>query len=77
MSRIFSDGQLMTWEAFASGGRYGLPERPKIVFHCLSDPDQRARYVEHEGDNSTAQRAVAELPHAALRELLERSSELE
>lgn len=77
MSRIFSDGELMTWEVFASTGRHGLPERPKIVFHSLSDPHQPARVILHDGNNATAQRAVAELPDAALRELLARSSVLD
>lgn len=58
MSRVFTDGNLLNWEAFASGGRFGLPERPKLVFHCLSDPAQRARYVTIEGDNSDAEEAV-------------------
>lgn len=77
MSRIFSDGELMMWEVFASTGRHGLPDRPKIVFHSLSDPHRRPRVIQHDGDNATAQRAVAELPDAALRELLARSAELD
>ena len=45
MSRTFVDENLHTWEVFPSGGRFGLPERPKIVFLCLSDlsPASRGR----------------------------------
>jgi hypothetical protein len=77
MSRVFTDSGLLTWEAFASGGKFGLPEQPKIVFHCLSDPDRRARYVQHEGDNADAERAVRSLPEAELEGLLGASLELD
>jgi len=77
MSRIFSDRDLLSWEVFASGGDFGLPERPKVIFHCLSDPDRRARYVVHDGDNADAEREVHEMSEEQLRELLSRSVELE
>lgn len=77
MSRIVVDSGLLNWEVYASGGPFGFPEEPKIVFHCLSDPRRRPRYVRHEGDNASAQRAVQELPTDALRQLLEKSIELD
>ena len=77
MSRVFTDQNLLTWEAYASGGKFGLPERPKIVFNCLSLQDQRARYVVFEGDEADAEEAVAEWPDARLRELLSSSRELD
>jgi hypothetical protein len=77
MSRIFTDENLLTWETYASGGKFGLPERPKVIFHCLSDPDRRARFVIHEGDDADAQEAVRELPDNRLRELLRVSEELD
>jgi hypothetical protein len=77
MSRVFSDTELLSWAAFATGGRHGLPDRPKIVFLCLSDPDRRSRFVEHAGDNASAQGVLRELPDDALRLLLAQSVELD
>lgn len=76
MSRIFSDRDLLTWEAYTSGGAFGLPDNPKVVFHCLSDPDRRPLYVEHDGNDATAQRELMEMREDALRELLTRAREL-
>lgn len=80
MSRTFVDENLHTWEVFPSGGRFGLPERPKIVFLCLTDPDpaSRGRYVVlPEGDEATAHETVADLPDARLRQLLSESRALD
>lgn len=77
MSRIFTDRSMLTWEAYPSGGPFGLPDNPKIVFHCISDPELRARYVEHEGDDADAGRTVRELNDGQLQELLAASTELE
>ena len=76
MSRVFVDEDLLSWEAYASTGNHGLPERPKIVFNCLSDSQRRPRYVIHAGDNADAEAAVHGMPVEALRELLEQSREL-
>lgn len=77
MSRVFTDENLLTWEAYASGGKYGLPTRPKVVFHCLSQPDRRAKYVLLQGDEADAEEAVHELSEDRLRELLQGASELD
>jgi hypothetical protein len=77
MSRIFSDRDLLSWEVFPSGGEFGLPEKPKVIFHCLSDPDRRARYVIHEGDNADAEGELQEIPDDTLRQLLGQSIELD
>jgi hypothetical protein len=77
MSRVFTDDSLLTWEAFASGGPFGLPRPTNIIFQCLSDPDRRARYVRHEGNNSSAERAVNALPDAGLLGMLQDSVELD
>ncbi|CAN5366329.1 hypothetical protein BH24GEM3_BH24GEM3_08240 [soil metagenome] len=77
MSRVFLDGNLLSWEAYASGGKFGLPEQPKIVFHSLSEPFRRARYVRHDGDNAGAQEVVQSVPEDRLRAMLEESQELE
>jgi hypothetical protein len=76
MSRIFSDGDLLSWEVFASTGPFGLPEHPQIVFHCLSDPDRRARYVRVSGDSSEAQKLVQEARESDLRQMLAGAREL-
>lgn len=77
MSRVIVDNDLLSWEAFASGGKYGLPSEPKIVFQCLSEPSLRARYVRYGSDNAEAEQAIAVLPDAQLRELLAGAEELD
>jgi len=77
MSRSFIDDSLASWEAYASGGPFGLPRPSKIVFQCLSDPDKRARFVDHGGDVADAGRVVLELSDEALRSLLETSTALD
>jgi hypothetical protein len=77
MSRTFTDESLLTWEAFTSGGAFGLPERPKIIFLCLSDPHRRSRFVQHDGDTAGAQRDLQQLGPGDLRRLLATSVELD
>ncbi len=77
MSRLITDGDLMTWEVFASSGPYGYPIKPKIVFLCLSDPDRRSRYVVHDGDNADAERAIHSLGEGDLVALLKESTDLD
>lgn len=77
MSRIFTDDDLLTWEAYASGGAFGLPDRPKIVFNCVSKPGSRARFVQHAGDEADAEEAVHEAPEGRLREMLGATRELD
>jgi hypothetical protein len=76
MSRIFTDPDLMTWEAFSSGGPHGLPEQPKIVFNCLSDPHRRARFTTRDGHSSEAEEVVLRASEQELREMLAVSQEL-
>lgn len=76
MSRVFTDDGLVTWEAYASGGKFGLPEKPKIVFHCLSDPGVPPRFLMHEGDEADAEGLVHGADDAELRKMLIASSEL-
>ena len=77
MSRVFTDENLLTWEVYASGGKYGLPDRPKVIFQCLSDPDRRARFVVLQGDEADAEEWVHEAPEDRLRETLGTSRELD
>ena len=77
MSQTFTDENLLTWEAFASGGRFGLSIRPKVIFHCISDRSLRARFVEVQGDEADAEEMIQESGVPRLRELLKESKELE
>lgn len=76
MSRTFTDDSLLTWEAYASSGRFGLATEPSIVFHCLTEPHRRARYVTRGGDEADAEQTVAEMPDEQLREMLQQSEEV-
>ena len=78
MSQTFTDENLQTWEAYASTGDFGEAENPRIVFHCLSDPGQRARYVVRDaGDEADAEEDVHTFDEQRLRDLLRQSRPLE
>lgn len=77
MSRTFTDDNLISWEAYASGGKFGLPERAKIVFVCLSDPHLRSRYVVGPGDEAEAAGAVHNYSDDELRSMLRVAAELD
>jgi hypothetical protein len=77
MSQTFTDDSLLTWEAFASGGRFGLSIRPRVIFHCVSDRARPARFVEVQGDEADAEELIHDSPVERLRELLARSKELD
>jgi hypothetical protein len=76
MSRVFTDPDLITWEAYSSSGQWGLPDQPKIVFNCLSDPHRRARFVIHDGHSGSAQESVSHASEDQLRMLLRKSETL-
>jgi hypothetical protein len=77
MSHTFTDENLLTWEAYASSGNFGLAVRPRIVFNCLSDPSRPPRYVERPGDEADAEEQVHEMSEQQLRGLLGQSELLE
>lgn len=77
MSRVFTDRSLQNWEAYPSGGKFGLPDTPKLIFNCLSRPDEVARYVLLAGDEADAEAAIAGMSDDRLRELLGSARELE
>jgi len=77
MSRTFTDADLQTWEAFASGGRFGLSIRPRVIFHCVSDPSRVPRVVEIQGDEADAEEMIHDTEEARLRQLLADSKELD
>ena len=77
MSQTFTDANLVTWEAFSSGGRFGLSIRPKVIFHCLTDPAVAPRFVEMDGDEADAEHAIHESSNDELLQMLARSKVLE
>jgi hypothetical protein len=77
MSITFTDDDLHSWEAFASGGDFGLAIHPRVVFNCLSDPHRRPRFVEVPGDEADAENLVHEGGIDQLRAMLKDSQEIE
>lgn len=77
MSQTFTDEDLVTWEAFSSGGRFGLSIRPRVIFHCVSDPALRPRFLEVSGDEADAEELVHESEIGQLRQMLAQSRELD
>lgn len=77
MSQTFTDENLMTWEAFASGGRFGLSVRPKVIFHCVSDQSLPPRFVEVQGDEADAEELIHDSQVDRLRQMLARSRVLD
>lgn len=77
MSRTFTDADLQTWEAFASGGRFGLSIRPRVIFHCVSDQSRAPRVVEIQGDEADAEEMIHDTEETRLLQLLANSKELD
>ena len=77
MSQTFTDDNLLSWEAYASTGDFGLAIRPRIVFNCLSDPARQVMYVELEGDEADAEHELGDLDPQGLRALLSRARPLD
>lgn len=77
MSITFTDDDLHSWEAYASGGDYGLSINPKVIFNCVSDPTRRPRYLEVPGDEADAQSLVHAGGVDELKDMLRRSVELD
>lgn len=77
MSQTFTDENLMTWEAFASGGRFGLSIRPRVVFHCMSDQSLAPRFVEVQGDEADAEELIHDSQVDRLRQMLAKSKPLD
>ena len=77
MSQTFTDEDLLTWEVFASGGRFGLAIRPRVIFHCVSDQSRPPRFIEVPGDEADAEELVHESEVDRLRQMLANSKELD
>ncbi len=76
MAKTFVDKNLLIWEAFPSGGDFGFPENPYIIFNCLSNRLTRPRVFDYKGDEADAERAVTEASPQQLLAMLEKSREL-
>lgn len=68
--RTIQDDSFRTWEAYATTGDFGLSNPARIVFRCISDPDERARAVEIDGDKSDAEARIRKLSGAELGDLM-------
>lgn len=74
--QTFPDSDLREWEAYSSGGRFGLPGNSKLIFHCISDPGVAPRYVLPGGDSADVARDIREMDSAELSRLFESAREL-
>jgi hypothetical protein len=76
MSRTLLDGDLRVWEVFASASKRGFSEQPRIVFHCMTDRTIRSRFIDTDGDQADAERAVVILPVPDLLRWFQNSREM-
>lgn len=76
MANKIVDKNLLVWEAYSTGGPFGFPDKPFIVFNCLTDRTIRARSIEVEGFEADAERKVHESSKAELLALFEKSKEI-
>lgn len=76
MANRFVDKDLLVWEAYSTGGPFGFPEKPFIVFNCVTDRSLRARSIEVDGLESDAERKVQDSSRAELFALFEKSREI-
>jgi hypothetical protein len=76
MSRTFLDDNMLTWEAYPTGGPHGYTDRPFIVFNCLSNRMIRPRYVSTVGDVADAERRVDLASAEELLRMLKQSQEV-
>ena len=75
MSRTFQDENFLVWEVYPSGSRFGLSQRPELVFHCLTDRQLAPRFLEHGEHEAAAERTIVEASPADLLALLRQSRE--
>lgn len=76
MSRILTDEDFHNWEAYPSGGPFGFPGQPKVVFNCLTDLSRRPRWISLKGDNADAERLLQDMEAGDLQRLFGDSMEL-
>jgi hypothetical protein len=76
MTRTIQDSDLRLWEVYASSGDFGSPDRARVVFHCLTDPGRRARYLDRDRGRADVEQEVATLSEEELGGLLEGAREV-
>lgn len=76
MTRTFQDKNFLVWEVYPSGGRHGYSRNPHLIFNCLTQRDNRPRFISGGGDEAEAQRIVAESSDTELLALLEGAAEV-
>lgn len=70
MRRTFMDEGFDEWEAYVSAGVPYTDDAARIVFVCVSRPDQRPRVVQHaSGDAAEAEHELSHMSDADLLEL--------
>jgi hypothetical protein len=77
MSKTFSDEDLLIWEAYPSGGDFGYPDRPYVVFNCLTNRTLRPRVTELGDSEAAAERVIAHATQHELLQLFRQSRELD
>jgi hypothetical protein len=76
--RTFYDDGLREWEAYVSGGQPETEMAARILFLCLTEPSERARFVRHESrDVAAAERDLHRMEDRELLELLGAASPLD
>lgn len=56
MSKTLMDDGFREWEAYVSAGAPHTGDAARILFVCISEPDERPRVVQHEsGDPASAE----------------------
>lgn len=76
MAKTFVDRDFLQWEAYPSGGAFGFPENPYVVFTCLTNRRLRARSIAVEGDEADAERMVSTASRGELLDMFERSKDI-
>lgn len=76
MTRTFQDEGLLLWEVYAAAARSGEGHGARIMFHCLTDPERRARVVERDEDSTGIEKRIAEAQESELLEMLRASEPL-
>jgi hypothetical protein len=70
MSRSFQDPNLLTWEVYATTGAAGASDHAHVVFHCVSDPSSRGRYVVEDASLADAGKILGRLSVEELQAML-------
>jgi hypothetical protein len=77
MRRTFMDEGFREWEAYVSAGAPNTGDAARVVFVCISSPDERPRVVRHpSGDPVEAEHQLHHIDEDGLVELFDSSQPL-